>query len=386
MAAAFGSLRPVYVVGIGLARYSKPSETSFVELGLTAVRAALEDAELIWTAVDSATVGTATLGIAAGRAFLRYLGATGLSIAQVENASASGSTAFRQACLEVASGIAEVGLAVGVDKAAPVTRAASKAGIPSLAGPALIPAASFAMMASVAMERHGYTVEDLARVSVKNHGNAAQNPYAHFQKARTLEEVLGEPRIAGCLTRLGCCPIGDGAAAVLVASDLAIEKFGLERRRAVEVLGSVSASERLYEPDQWATVALTRDTVTRAYAETGIGPGDLDVVEVHDAFNIEELLYTEALGLCAEGEGARYLADGRSAIGGDCAVSASGGLLGMGHPLGPTGVGQICELTRQLRREAGPRQQPKARVGLAHMVGVGQVCVVHVLGAPEGVR
>ena len=382
MAATLRSLRPVHVVGIGLHRYTKPSETSFVELGLTAVRAALADAGLAWTAVDSATVGTATLGIAAGRAFLRYLGATGLSIAQVENASASGSTAFRQACIEVAAGLADVALAVGVDKATPIVRAASKAGIPSLAGPALIPAASFAMMASVAMAHYGYTPEDLARVSVKNHGNAARNPYAHFQKPRTLDEVLDEPKIAGCFTRLGCCPIGDGAAAVLVASDAAIEKLGVDRRRAVKVLGSVSQSERLYE-DEWASVALTRDTVARAYAETGVDPDDLDVVEVHDAFSIEELLYTEAIGLCDEGEGARYLADGRSAVGGDCAVSASGGLLGMGHPLGPTGVGQICELTRQLRGEAGPRQQPGARVGLAHMVGVGQVCVVHLLHAPE---
>jgi acetyl-CoA acetyltransferase len=383
MPAGLGALRPVRVVGIGLHRYTKPSETTFVELGLAAVREALADAALPWTAVDSATVGTATLGIAAGRAFLRYLGATGLSITQVENASASGSSAFRQACLEVASGVADVALAVGVDKATPIVRAASKAGFPSLVGPAMIPAASFAMMASVAMARHGYTAEDLARVSVKNHGNAAKNPYAHFQKERTVDEVLAEPPIAGCLTRLGCCPIGDGAAAALVASDEAIEKLGLDRRRAVQVLASVSASERIYERDEWASVALTRDTVKRAYAETGLGPDYLDVVEVHDAFSIEELLYTEAIGLCARGDGARYLADGRSAIGGDCAVSPSGGLLGMGHPLGPTGAGQICEIVRQLRGEARARQQPRARIGLAHMVGVGQVCLVHLLRVPE---
>jgi acetyl-CoA acetyltransferase len=383
MPVGLGGLRPVHVVGIGLHRYTKPSDTSFVELGLTAVRAALADAAMPWREVDSATVGTATLGIAAGRAFLRYLGATGLSITQVENASASGSSAFRQACLEVASGVADVALAVGVDKAAPIVRAASKAGIPSLVGPALIPAASFAMMASVAIERHGYTAEDLARVSVKNHGNAAKNPYAHFQKERSLEEVLAEPRIAGCLTRLGCCPIGDGAAAALVASGDALHRLGLEPRRAVQVLASVSASERLYDNDAWPSVALTRDTVKRAYAETGLGPDYLDVVEVHDAFNIEELLYTEAIGLCSRGEGARYLADGKSAIGGDCSVSASGGLLAMGHPLGPTGVGQICEIVRQLRGEARDRQQPRARIGLAHMVGVGQVCVVHLLRAPK---
>ena len=383
MGASLARLRPVHVVGIGLHRYQKPSETTFVELGLTAVRAALADAALAWPSIESAYVGNATLGMAAGRAMLRYLGATGLSIAQVENASASGSTAFRQACLEVASGVSDVALAVGVDKAAPITRASSKAGISSLTGPAMIPAASFAMMASAYMKDAGIGPEDVARVAVKNHGNAAKNPFAHFQKARTLEEVIREPPVAGCLTRLQCCPIGDGAAAAIVASDAAIERLGLARARAVRVVASVSASERLYAPAAWAAEELTRETVDRAYDDAKIRAADLDVVELHDAFSIEEILYTEALGLCDAGGGARHLASGKSSIGGDCAVSASGGLLAMGHPLGPTGVGQVCEIARQLRAEAGPRQQPNARWGLAHMVGVGQVCVVHVLRAPE---
>jgi acetyl-CoA acetyltransferase len=383
MTVALSGLRPVHVVGIGLHRYQKPSETTFVELGLAAVRAALSDARLEWRAVESAYVGNATLGIAAGREFLRYLGATGLSIAQVENASASGSTAFRQACLEVASGVSDVALAVGVDKAAPVVRAASKTGTPSLTGPAMIPAALFAMIASAYMRAHDVSAADVARVAVKNHGNAAKNPFAHFQKARSLDEVLAEPPIAGCLTRLQCCPIGDGAAAALVASDDALRRFELPRQRAVPVVASVSTSERLYAGGERVSQALTRDAAGRAYDETGIGPSDLDVVEVHDAFSIEEVLYTEALGLCGPGEGARYLMSGKSAIGGECAVSPSGGLLAMGHPLGPTGVGQICEIARQLRGEAGERQQPRARWGLAHMIGVGQVCLVHVLRAPE---
>jgi acetyl-CoA acetyltransferase len=383
MAVSLSRLRPVHVVGIGLHRYQKPSETTFVELGLTAVRAALADASIAWPSVESAYVGNVTLGMAAGRAILRYLGATGLSIAQVENASASGSTAFRQACLEVASGVSDVAIAIGIDKAAPITRASSKAGISSLTGSAMIPAASFAMMASAYMKDVGIEPDDVARVSVKNHGNGAKNPFAHFQKARTLEEVLGEPPIAGCLTRLQCCPIGDGAAAAIVASDEAIERLRFDRSRAVRVVASVSASERLYGPTSWAAQELTRETVARAYDDAKMGPTDLDVVELHDAFSIEEILYTEAVGLCGPGEGARYLASGKSSIGGACAVSPSGGLLAMGHPLGPTGVGQVCEITRQLRAEAGARQQPNARWGLAHMVGVGQVCVVHVLRRPE---
>lgn len=381
MSKGLAALRPVYVVGVGLARYSRPSDTSFVELGLTAVRAAVADAQIEWPSVQSATVATVTLGMAAGRAFLRYMGATGLAIQQVENASASGSTAFRQACIEVASGISDVALAVGVDKAAPVNSAAAKTGLGSLAGPAMIPAALFALMADEQLVRHGLSAEDLARVALKNHNNAANNPFAHFQRPRSLDEILGEPKIAGALTRSQCCPIGDGAAAVLVASEAAITRLGIARKRAVRVLASVARSERVYQPTQWATVELTRETVARAYDEASLGPKELDVVEVHDAFSIEELLYMEALGLCDAGESAHWLASGKSAIGGECAVSPSGGLIAMGHPLGPTGVGQICEITRQLRGEAGLRQQPGARTGLAHMVGVGQVCVVHVLQA-----
>lgn len=379
MTAGLAALRPTYVVGIGLSRYQKPSETSFVDLGLAAVRSAVADAGISWAAVDSATVGTVNLGMAAGRAFLRYMGATGLAISQVENASASGSTAFRQACIDVASGMSEVAIAIGVDKAGAPSSAAAKTGLGTLAGSAMIPAAVFALMASDVMHTSRLTREDLARVAVKNHGNAAKNPFAHFQKERTLEEVLAEPEIAGVLTRLQCCPIGEGAAAAVVASEDAVRRLRIPPARAVRILSSTSTSERVYDPGAWATVELTRDTVTRAYDEAGVGPEDLDVAEVHDAFTIEEILYTEALGLCARGEGARLLSEGKTRIGGDCAVSPSGGLLAMGHPLGPTGVGQICEITRQLRGEAGARQQPDARIGLAHMVGVGQVCLVHVL-------
>jgi acetyl-CoA acetyltransferase len=268
-----------------------------------------------------------------------------------------------------------------VDKAGAPNSAAAKTGLRTLAGSAMIPAAAFALMASDVMHTSRLTREDMARVAVKNHGNAAKNPFAHFQKERTLEEVLAEPEIAGVLTRLQCCPIGEGAAAAVVASEDAVRRLRIPPARAVRILSSTSTSERVYDPGAWATVELTRDTVTRAYDEAGVGPEDLDVAEVHDAFTIEEILYTEALGLCARGEGARLVSEGKTCIGGECAVSPSGGLLAMGHPLGPTGVGQICEITRQLRGEAGPRQQPDAKIGLAHMVGVGQVCVVHVLRA-----
>jgi acetyl-CoA acetyltransferase len=380
MTRPLSTLRPVYVVGIGLHPYQRPSDGTYVELGLRAVREALADAGISWKAVESAYVGNAILGMAPGRPMLRHLGATGLSITHVENASATGSSAVRQACLEVASGIQDVALALGVDKIGPGLMNLSPDGTEPLAD--LLPVDHFALLTRDYMNRHRISAEDVAGVAVKNHGNGARNPCAHYRKMRTLEEVMSGP-ISGALTRLQCCPLGEGAAAVLLASEEGMNRLGINRSRAVRVAASVSGSERVYAPAKSVIVELTRETARQAFDEASIGPGDLDVLELHDAFAVEELLYTEAIGLCGEGQGAAYLVKGRSAIGGECAVSPSGGLLAMGHPFGPTGVGQIVEITRQLRGEAGPRQQPNARLGMAHMVGLGQVCLIHILQGPH---
>jgi acetyl-CoA acetyltransferase len=372
-------MRPVYVVGIGLHRYQRMSDTPYVTLGLTAVREALNDAGIEWKSVESAYTGTAFIGMAASRPMLRHLGATGIAMAQVENASASGSTAVRQACLDVASGLTDVSLAVGVDKPGPIAGAPGKTNIHDLVGRRVVPFTHFALLANEYMNRYGATAEEVAMVAVKNNRNGANNPYAQRQKAVTLDEVLAGPPISGSLTRLQCCPVGEGAAAVIVASDDGIAKLGIDRSRAIRVTASVSRSERVYRGAKNFDAELTRETVAQAYEEAQITPQDLNVVELHDAFTIEELLYVEAMGLCGEGEGARMITSGAVDIGGKCAISASGGLLAMGHPIGPTGTGQVAEITRQLRGEAGVRQQPNARTGLAHMVGVGAVCVVHVL-------
>lgn len=379
MRKALREMRPVYVVGIGLHRYQRLSDTPYVTLGLTAVREALEDAGIEWRAVESAYIGTALIGMAAGRPMLRHLGATGIPMAQVENASASGSTAFRHACLDVAGGVSDVALAVGVDKPGPVSLAPARSGLRDLVGALVVPFTHFALLANQYMGRYGASAEQVAAVAVKNHRNGAGNRYAQRQKAVTLQEVMAGPPISGSLTRLQCCPIGEGAAAVIVASADAIEKLAIDRSRAVRVIASVARTERVYSGAKNFDAELTRETVAQAYAEAAIGPADLDLVELHDAFTIEELLYLEAMGLCGEGEGAAMIASGACDIGGRCAISASGGLLAMGHPIGPTGAGQIAELARQLRGEAGARQQPNARTGLAHMVGVGAVCVVHIL-------
>jgi acetyl-CoA acetyltransferase len=316
--------------------------------------------------------------MAIGRPMLRYLGALGRPLVHIENASASGSTAFRHACIEVAAGISDVALAVGVDK--PPTERIPRAGtgLPNLADDAIVPFTHFALLTDEYAHKHGVDPEDIALVAVKNHANGAKNPNAQRQKVRTLDEVLGGKRISGTLTSLQCTPVGEGAAAVIVASEEGIRRLGIDAGRAIRVAASAAGSEKAgnsLNPD----TALSAETMSRALREAQVTPGELDIVEVHDAFTVEEMLYAEATGICEPGRFIPMLKDGAWEIGGQCAISPSGGLIAMGHPIAPTGLGQIGEIARQLRGEAGERQHKGAKVGLAHMVGVGAVCYVHLL-------
>lgn len=372
----------VYVAGIGMHPYQFPSDTPYTHLGLAAVRAALGDAGLSWQQVQSAYVGTTSIGMATGRVMFRHLGATGLAVTQVENASASGSFAFRQACMEIASGISDVALAVGVDKHGDGRRAADKEGLARLSETATIPAVKFAMMARTYLRERGADAASMAKVAVKNHGNASLNPFAQYRKPRTLEQVLASPKVAGDLTVQQCCPRGEGAAAALLVSGRALRRLGLDPARCVRVRASAACSETEETAYGAATVDLVRGSAQAALAQAAISAQTLDLLELHDAFSVEELLYSEAIGICEPGEGAAYLERGDSRIGGRCAINASGGLIGMGHPLGPTGIGQIAEITRQLRGEAGERQHTHARWGMAHMIGLGSVAIAHVLSAP----
>jgi len=369
----------VYVAGIGLHPYQFPGDTPYTHLGLTAVRAALTDADIDWKQVQSAYVGTTSIGMAAGRVMLRHLGSTGLAVTQVENASASGSFAFRQACMEVAGGISDVVLAAGVDKHGDGRRAANKDGLAHLSDTATIPAVKFAMMARRYLRERGVGIQAMAQVAVKNHGNAARNPFAQFRKPRTLEQVLASSKVVGDLTVQQCCPRGDGAAAVLVVSGRALRRLGLNAKRCVRVRACAATSERDDSPYGEDPIDLVRTSAQAALQQAGIDATTLDLLELHDAFSVEELLYSEAIGVCEPGEGAAYLMRGDSQIGGRCAINASGGLLGMGHPLGPTGIGQIAEITRQIRGEAENRQHPNPRWAMAHMIGLGSVAIAHVL-------
>ena len=379
MAKLIGELRPVYVVGIGWHRYQYATENSYIELGVTAIRQALADAGIEWEAVESSYVATARLGMAPGRPMLGKLGNKGAPLVHIDNASASGSAAFRAACIEVASGISDCVLAVGVDKpqkGGPTYRAPS--GIPDLAGDAILPFTHFALLTNGYVHKHKVDADDIALIAVKNHNNGALNPNAQRQQSRTLEEVVSGRKIAGTLTALQCTPVGEGGAAVIVCSEDGIKSLGINAGRAVRVASSVGASEGFGDALN-VDSSLSSLTMNRAIAQAGIKPADLDIIELHDAFTIEEALYAEASGVCESGEFVPLLKEGAFDIGGRCAISPSGGLIAMGHPLGPTGIGQVAEIALQLRGEAGARQQPNARHGLAHMVGIGSVSYVHVL-------
>ncbi len=379
MARALASFRPVFVAGIGLHPYQKFSASPYVALGLAAVREALTDAGARWADVESAYVASALLGMAPGRPMLRHLGATGLSITHVENASASGSSAFRLAAYEIASGQSDVVVAIGVDKPAMVELGARQAGLDALERDRVAAYTHFALLAQRYADAYGATPEDFARVAAKNLANGARNPYAQRRETRSTEQVLAATQLAGFLTSPQSCPVGEGAAAIILASEEGLKRLQLKRGRAVRVLASASRSERLYDDDGGFDAALTEETVREVLRDADIKPSALDIVELHDAFSVEELLYVERMGIADPGDAPRRLKAGHFDIGGEVAVSASGGLIAMGHPLGPTGLGQIAEITRQLRGEAEGRQHPNAKTGLAHMVGLGAVCVAHVL-------
>ena len=372
-------MRPVYVIGVGMHKYQFASDTLYIDMGLTAVRGALSDAGIEFPQIESAYIGCTGIGMAAGRIMFNHLGSTGLACTQVENASASGSSAFQMAVLEVAAGRRDVALAVGVDKYGDQLRAVAKEKVNRLSDTASIPLVKYAIMAEYLKKEKGLSADDLARVASKNHTNASKNPFAQFQKPRSVEQVLASTLVAGTTTSLMCCPRGDGAAAAIVASEDAIRRLGINGGKPIRVTASVLQSERPQVGREIPSVTLAQRVAEMTYAEAGITPDALDVVELHDAFAIEEILYTETFGLAPKGEGQHFLRDGGSAIGGKCCVNSSGGLIGQGHPLGPTGLGQIHEVTRQLRGENGERQQPDAKIGMAHMIGLGSISIAHIL-------
>ena len=377
-------MKDVAVLGVGMHRFGMWEATNAVmarEAGVMALR----DAGLSFREVQAAYVGHIFASVMSGVRVMKEFGLTGIPIQRIENASATGSAAFREACLAVAAGHYDVVMVLGFDKM--TTMIQQSAGTTSAAEleDSILPAAFFALWATRRMHERGMKSEHLARIAAKNFNNGARNPMSQRQATEpvTVEKVLASRMIAWPLTAMMSCPIGDGAACAIVGrADLA--KKLRPDRPVVRVAASSLQSERyerghIFVGPVVGPARMTVDTARAVYEEASLGPEDLDLVQVHDAFAIEELEYYELLGLCRPGEAEVAIERGDFEPGGRVPVSTDGGLIARGHPGGPTGLAQIWETTLQLRGEAGPRQVEDARIGLCHMMGGGSVCAIHIL-------
>jgi acetyl-CoA acetyltransferase len=335
--------------------------------------------------VQAAYVGHIFATPMTGVRVMKEFGLTGIPIQRIENASATGSAAFREACLAVSAGHYDVVMVLGFDKMTDVLRGSGGGSPGENMEDSILPAAFFAMWATRRIHERGMKPEHLARIAAKNFNNGARNPMSQRQPTSTVtvEKVLASRMVAWPLTAMMSCPVGDGAACAIVGrADLA--KKLRPDRPVIRVAASSLQSERyarghVFQGPVVGPAAMTADTARAVYEEAGLGPEDLDLVQVHDAFAIEELEYYELLGLCREGEAEAAIERGDFDLGGRCPVSTDGGLIARGHPGGPTGLAQIWETALQLRGEAGARQVENARIGLCQMMGGGSVCCIHIL-------
>ncbi|GGO89439.1 thiolase [Marinobacterium nitratireducens] len=388
----------VYIAGVGMTRFGKHIDRGLKSLTIEAIDQALKDAGIAAGDLQAAYMGNAAAGTIVGQVCvpgevaLREMGIGRIPVVNIENACASASTAFNQACTLVTAGLYDVVLATGAEKLyhqdklktfsvftgavdvenydGVVQQVLDRAGAAGMqldmdgaGAKRSVFMDIYAAMALEHMSRYGTTQGQFAAVSAKNSYHGSLNPRAQYREALTVEQVLAAPEIAYPLTLPMCSPIGDGAAAVVLVSERKARQLGLVN--PVKVASSVLRSG--WDPVEGLSIAET--CAREAYEEAGVGPEDLSCIELHDASAPSELIYYEQLGLCAKGEGGRFVEEGHSRLGGRVPVNTSGGLLRKGHPIGATGVAQIVELTEQLRGQAGNRQVDGARVALAENGG-----------------
>ncbi len=377
----------VAVVGVGMVRFGVHRNRSVLELAREAGLLAMRDAGVKLSDIDESWVGYMDSSPMLGVRIMKEFGLTGLPVTHVENASATGLVAFREAAHAVASGRCRVAMALGFEKMTEMIargqrgRGVGRDSIDSV----ILPAAYFALWAMRRMHERGTTAEHFAAIAAKNWNHGALNPLADRQADHeiTVAEVLASPMVADPLTAMMACPVDDGAACAILATPEIAARLN-PGRRIVRVLSSALQSETYATGHTFlgpvvGPATMTRDTANQAYEEAALGPDDVDLALVHDAFANEEIEYYELLGFCREGEGEKLVEQGDTAIGGRIPFNTDGGLIARGHPGGPTGLAQIHELVAQLRGEAGARQVENARVGLAQLVGGGSVCTVNLL-------
>lgn len=377
------ALREVRVVGTGLIPFGKFPDKTLAQIAWPAVREAILESGLKPKEIGSVFCGTALGGMLAGQRIMKSLGISGMPIINVENACSSSSSALSLGWLAVASGQHDVVVVVGAEKL-------TKFGGGTLpleredweVNQGMVMPALYAMRARRYMHEYGLTETELAEVSVKAHEHGALNPNAQIRKRVSLDEVMASRPVTEPFTLWHCCPTGDGAAAVILASAEVARRLGDKNVRvaASEVTSGLYTDH--FRDMTWPE--LTARGAEGAFEMAGIGPQDVDVAEIHDAFTIAELMYYEAFGFCGRGEAHALLKSGATSLGGSIPVNPSGGLLSRGHPIGATGVAQAVEVTRQLEGRAGAHQVEGAKVGLTHATGGGiagldhGACSIHV--------
>ncbi len=381
--------RDVYIAGVGETVFGKHKEDYDVlgrQAAFQAIRASNIDRPDV---IQSAYVGNAHNGIVTGQTIFKDLGMLGkLPIINVESACSAGAMAVHLAIKDVATGVTEISMGVGAENHT-LRRQAGTAFMPAMndieAVHGGVMTGKYSMRATRYMHETGATIEDLAMITVKNRKHATNNPHAWFKGKITVEEIVNSRMIAYPLTLHQCCGVADGAGAVVVCSKDMIKKLGI--KKPVRVAGTVVTSGPYHnQPRDITGDDITEMTSNMLYEESGIGPEDVNILELHDAFTIAELLYYECMRLCKKGEGLKFLRDGQSTYGGKCVVSPRGGMLSYGHPIGASGAAQIAANVKQLRNECpGYQVVPIPRVAMAHVTGGGlsgtehAACTMHML-------
>ena len=374
----------VYVLGVDMIKFGRFPDRTVPDLGAEAALLALDDAGLNIGNMEAFYCGN--LGQAnamVGQRILQEIGQTGIPVVNCSNACATGATAFREAWTSIKAGLYDVVLAVGVEQMGTglLGGAGGGVGIPKegLLGSGTMPAV-FAEAGMEHARQYGTTFEQFAKISVKNHHHSTMNPKARYQIETPLDEVMNAEMISYPNTKLMCSVNVDGSAAAVICSEQKARELGL-MSRAIKVRASVLASDPWQERDLVMpdVNSCTQIAAQNAYEMAGVGPEDIDLIELHDCFATAEILHYGNLGICKQEDAGRMIDEGEVALGGRIPVNVSGGLLSKGHPLGATGIANIYEVSTHLRNEAGARQVQGAKIGLTHVIGLGSACAIHVL-------
>jgi acetyl-CoA acetyltransferase len=373
----------VYVVGVDMIKFGRFPEISVPRLGAQAAMMALDDAGLALKDMEALYCGNlGQAGGMVGQRVLAEIGQTGIPVVNCANACATGATAFREGWMSIKAGIYDAVLCVGVEQMGRglLGGGGPKKGIPTegLLGSGTMPCV-FAEAGMEHSRKYGTTFEQFAQVSVKNHHHSTMNPKAMYQIETPLETVMNAEMISYPNTKLMCSVNVDGSAGAVLVSERKLKEIG--SKRAVKVLASVLTSD----PYQERNLAMpdvntcTQQAASKAYEMAGLGPDDIDLVELHDCFATAEILHYGNLGIGKPEDAGRMVDEGETALGGRIPVNVSGGLLSKGHPLGATGIANIYEVSTHLRGEAGKRQVEGATHGLTHVIGLGSACAIHIL-------